>query len=321
MRILIIGAGAVGGYFGARLTAAGRDVTFLVRPARAGQLRRHGLRVSSPHGDLAVQPKLLLASDLAANPKLFDLILVSVKAYSLAAAMEDFAAAVGPGTAIVPMLNGMAHLDALDARFGADRVLGGSTRIVADLDAEGRVEQIEKLQDIHYGERFGPKGKGGGAITPRIQAIDAALGGAGFDAILSPDILAVMWQKWTFLAALGAITCLLRGAIGQIIAAPGGTETARAMIEETDAIATANGYPTPQAFLENTKSRLLKAGSPLTASMFRDMSKGAPVEADHILGDMLARGRAQDISTPLLQAAYAQLSIYSRAHSSETVLH
>jgi 2-dehydropantoate 2-reductase len=311
MRILLIGAGAVGGYFGARLAAAGRDVTFLVRPARAEQLLRDGLQILSPHGDLTVQPKLLLASGLAANPQPFDLILVSVKAYSLAAAMEDFAPAVGPQTAIVPMLNGMAHLDALDARFGADRVLGGSTRIVADLDAEGRVRQIEKLQDIHYGERAGPKERGGSSITPRIQAIDAALRDAGFDANLSPDILAFMWQKWTFLAALGALTCLLRGAVGQVVAAPGGVETARALIEETDAIATANGYPTPQTFLDNTTSRLLKAGSPLTASMFRDMIKGAPVEANHILGDMLARGRAHVISSPLLQAAYAQLSVYS----------
>jgi 2-dehydropantoate 2-reductase len=313
MHILIIGAGAVGGYFGARLAAAGRDVTFLVRPPRAEHLLRYGLQVVSPHGDLNVQPKVLLASELAANPQPFDLILVSVKAYSLAAAMEDFAPAVGPLTAIVPMLNGMAHLDALDGRFGVDRVLGGSTRIVADLDGQGRVVQIEKLQDIHYGERIGPKEKDGSSITARVQAIDAALRDAGFDANLSSDILAFMWQKWTFLAALGAITCLLRGAIGQVVAAPGGLETARAMIEETDAIATANGYPTPQTFLENTTSRLLKAGSPLTASMFRDMSKGAPVEADHILGDMLARGRAHGVSTPLLQAAYAQLSVYSAA--------
>jgi 2-dehydropantoate 2-reductase len=140
---------------------------------------------------------------------------------------------------------------------------------------------------------------------------------AGFEAVLQPDILAYMWQKWTFLAALGAITCLLRGSIGQVVAAPGGLETARAIIAETDAIATANGYPTPKAFLDNTSSRLLKPGSPLTASMFRDMSKGAPVEADHILGDLLARGRAQSVATPLLQAAYAQLSVYSSARAAK----
>jgi 2-dehydropantoate 2-reductase len=308
MRILIIGAGAVGGYFGARLAAAGRDVTFLVRPARAQQLQQGGLQVFSPHGDLKVQPKLLLASVLAENPDPFDLILVSTKAYSLAAAMDDFAPAVGPGTTILPLLNGLAHLDALDARFGAKHVLGGSTRIVADLDTEGRVRQMELLQDISFGERDK-------RITPRVQAIDVALGDAGFHSVLQPDILAYMWQKWTFLAALGAITCLLRGTIGQVVAAPGGLEIARQAIAETDAIATANGYPTPPPFLENTSSRLLKAGSPLTASMYRDLSKGAPVEADHILGDMLARGRTHGVAAPILQAAYAQLSIYSSARA------
>jgi 2-dehydropantoate 2-reductase len=312
MRILIIGAGAVGGYFGARLTAAGRDVTFLVRPARAAQLRRSGLQIISPHGDFTVQPNLLLSSELAANPQAFDLILVSTKAYSLAAAMEDFAPAVGPHTAIVPMLNGMAHLDILDARFGPARVLGGSTRIVADLDPEGRVVQIEKLHDLHYGERDK-------SITARIQAIDAALRDAAFDAVLSPDILAFMWQKWTFLAALGAITCLLRGSIGQAVDAPGGLDTARAIVAETAAIAAANGYPIPQSFLDNTTSRLFKSGSPLTASMYRDLTKNAPVEADHILGDLLVRARAHNVAAPLLQAAYAQLSIYSSAllHSSQ----
>jgi 2-dehydropantoate 2-reductase len=301
VRILVIGAGAVGGYFGARLTAAGRDVTFLVRAGRAEQLRRTGLRITSPHGDFSVQPKLLLASEIAAP---FDLILVSTKSYQLAAAMEDFAAAVGPQTVILPMLNGLAHLDALIARFGEGPVIGGTTRIVADVDAEGVIHSLEALHDVRFGERDN-------SVTPRIQAIEAHLSNAGFDAILAPDILAAMWQKWVFLAALGAITCTLRGSIGQVMAAPSGPETARAILAETLAIATANGYPTPAPFLENTAMRLSKPGSTLTASMYRDMMKGAPVEADNILGDMIARGVAHGVEAPLLRAAYAQLSIYS----------
>ena len=306
MKTLVIGAGAVGGYFGARLSAAGRDVTFLVRGARAEQLRRTGLHVTSPHGDLSVQPKLLLTSEISSP---FDLILISTKSYQLQAAMDDFAPAVGAlslggQTAILPLLNGMAHLDALIARFGEGPVLGGSTRIVADVDAEGVIHSMEALHDIRFGERDK-------SVTPRVQAIEAHLSNAGFDAILAPDILAAMWQKWTFLAALGAITCTLRGSIGQVMAAPGGPETARAILAETVAIATANGYPTPAPFLENTTTRLSKPGSTLTASMYRDMMRGAPVEADNILGDMIARGHAHGVQTPLLCAAYAQLSIYS----------
>jgi len=270
-------------------------------------LRRNGLQVISPQGDVTVPaPQLLLAQDLTAKPQTFDLILLSTKAYSLEAAMEDFAPAVGAETAILPLLNGIAHLDKLVARFGEAHVLGGSTRIVADIDAEGRVHSMEALHDLNFGERDA-------TVTPRIEAIDALLNNAGFEAKLQADIVAFMWQKWVFLAALGAITCLIRGSIGQVVAAPGGVETAQGILNETSTVAAANGYPTPGPFLEHTTARLLKAGSPLTASMYRDMTRGAAVEADHILGDMIARGKAKGVETPLLKAAYAMLSVYSAA--------
>ncbi len=197
MRILIIGAGAVGGYFGARLAAAGRDVTFLVHAGRAEQLRREGLQILSPYGDFSVPPRLLLAPDLAAQAEAFDLVVISTKSYSLAAAMDDFAPAVGPSTVILPLLNGMGHLDALDQRFGHEKVVGGTTTLVADLDSEGRVRQIERLHDLTFGERVNPDRQEDGSQSPRIQAVDAVLRGANFDAVLSPDVLAVMWQKWS----------------------------------------------------------------------------------------------------------------------------
>lgn len=306
MRILIIGAGAVGGYFGGQLAAAGRNVTFLVRPARAAQLRSTGLLIFDPYGDLTVHPKLLTAEDLKSNPTPFDLIIVSTKAYSLDAAIEDFAPAVGPDTLILPLLNGMRHMDTLDARFGSHRVLGGSVQIIGDMDAEGRIHSLGKLHDLNFGERDK-------TITARIKAIEATLHDAGFEANLKPDILAFMWQKWTLLAAMGAITCLLRGSIGDVEAAPGGLETARAIAAECVAIATANGYPPDEKFHAIMMKRLTEPGSPLTASMYRDLQKHAPVEADHILGDLLARGRAHHLEAPLVQAAFAQLSIYSHS--------
>ena len=304
MRILVIGAGAVGGYFGGRLAAAGREVTFLVRAARAEQLRRTGLQIFDPYGDVSVQPKLLLAEELKARPETFDLIVVSTKAYSLEAAMEDFAPAVGSATVILPLLNGMRHLDALDARFGAERVVGGSTQVVADLDAEGGVHSMTQLHDFNFGERDKE-------VTPRIRAIEATLLGAGFEANLKPDILAAMWQKWTLLASMGAMTCLLRGAVGEVVAAPGGVETARAILAECVAMATANGYPPTEEAQATMTRRLTETGSPLTSSMYRDLRKGARVEADHILGDLLERGRRHGVEAPLVRAAYAQLSVYS----------
>lgn len=305
MRILVIGAGAVGGYFGGRLAAVGRDVTFLVRASRAHQLQQTGLQIFDPYGDLHVQPKLLLTEELKAKPDVFDLIVVSTKAYSLESAMEDFAPAVGSGTAILPLLNGMRHLDALDARFGPEHVVGGTTYIVADLDAQGSVHSMLRLHDLNFGERDK-------TISTRIQAIETTLQGAGFDINLRPNILATMWQKWTLLASMGAITCLLRGSIGAVVAAPGGVETAQAIIAECVAIATANGYPPEDSAAHAASAqRLIEPGSPLTASMYRDLHKGARVEADHILGDLLERGRRLGVEAPLVRAAYAQLSVYS----------
>jgi 2-dehydropantoate 2-reductase len=303
MRILVIGAGAVGGYFGARLAAAGRDVTFLVRGGRADQLRRTGLNVTSPQGNVSLAAndlKLLSAHEISAP---FDVILLSTKAYSLEAAMKDFAAAVGPETMILPLLNGMAHLDKLVARFGEEPVLGGSTRIVADVDAEGTVHSMEALHDLNFGERDK-------RVSPRIEALNGLLSHAGFDAILQPDIVGFMWQKWAFLASLGAITCLMRGTIGQVVSTAAGEATARGILNEAATIAAANGYAVPQPFLEAVTARLLQKSSTLTASMYRDLQRGAPVEADHILGDLLARAAAHGVQAPLLTAAYAQLCVY-----------
>jgi 2-dehydropantoate 2-reductase len=303
MRILVIGAGAVGGYFGARLAYAGRDVTFLVRARRAEQLRRIGLQVTEPEFAFEVSPKILLAAELAAHPEPYDLILLSTKAYSLAAAIEDFAPAVGPNTAILPLLNGMTHLDALAARFGQHAVLGGSTRISSDLDADGRVISMDKLlHDLHFGELDG-------ARTPRILSINETLCHSGFDAILEADIRAFMWHKWTILSALASITCLFRGSIGAVAAAPYGVRTERAILAESVSIAEANGYRPPAPFLATVEARLTEAGSDLTASMHRDMMRGMPVEADHILGDLLALAKGAD--TPLLRAAFVQLSVYA----------
>jgi len=306
MRILVVGAGAVGGYFGARLAEAGRDVTFLVREHRAAQLRKIGLDVKSSTGDFTIAPadlKLISAQELATAKTPFDLILLSTKAYSLESAMDDFAPAVGSNTAILPVLNGMRHLDMLSARFGREHVLGGSSRIVGDLDPEGRVLHIEHWQDLVFGELDK-------SVTPRIEAIAKALHGAGFEDQLSPDILDFMWQKWTLLSAMAGITCLLRGNIGEIARAPLGIETEQAFLHETAAIATASGYPPTDKSFAAVTARLTDPESVLTASMYRDLSKNSPVEADQILGDLLRRGNALGLHSPLLQAAYVQLSVY-----------
>ncbi len=222
MRILVVGAGAIGGYFGGRLLDAGRDVTFLVRERRAAQLAQTGLNMSSPNGDLSIpNPPVVLAKDIS---KPFDLILLSCKAYDLDGAIESIKTSVGPDTAILPLLNGMHHLDVLETQFGADRVLGGQCVAALTLDADGTVVHLNKLHSITFGERAG-------GTSARIEAITAQFSGAHFDAIASANILQSMWEKWTFLATLAAGTCLMRAPVGDIIAAPGGAKTAAGSLQ------------------------------------------------------------------------------------------
>jgi 2-dehydropantoate 2-reductase len=300
MRFLVVGAGSTGGYFGGRLAQAGRDVTFLVRPARAARLREDGLKIISPHGDFAVTPKLVTADALGGA---YDLVLLSVKAYALEAAMQDLAKAVGPETMILPVLNGMRHMDELIERFGRQAVLGGVCRVSTTLDAEGRIVQMSKMQDLVYGEQDG-------TVTPRIRALDAELQGAGFNAQLSTQIELEMWEKWTMLASLAGITCLMRGTIGEIEAARGGASFALRFVNEASSVATAVGQAPRAAVLESMRTMVTQKGAPTTASMYRDLIQGAAVEADQILGDLLFRGERAGIDTPLLAAAYAQLCVY-----------
>ena len=300
MRILIVGAGAVGGYFGGRLAQAGRDVTFLVRPARAKQLRQDGFRIISPHGDAVLTPKLVSATEIDAP---YDLMFLSVKAYALEAAMNDFAAAVGPETMILPVLNGMRHVDLLTKRFGEHPVIGGVCLVATEIDDAGRIVQLADMQQLLYGER-------NGETTPRLQTLDATLQGAGFDARLSTDIMQAMWEKWVQLASLGAITCLMRGTIGEIVAAPGGAELSLKVVDESAAVATACGHKPSEAILSRHAAAMTAPGSPLASSMYRDLRKGAPVEVDHILGDFIERGSAHGVATPLLKAAFVNLRVY-----------
>ena len=300
------GFGATGGFYGGRLgTDRPRRVTFLfVRHARAEKLRCNGLEIVSPLGNATIQPQLIAADELRANAQVFDLILLATKSYSLEAAIEDFAPAVGPRTTILPILNGMRQLDLLDARFGAERVIGGTCRINSDVDPDGRILQLSTLGDLTFGERDREH-------TPRIQRISDELAGALFKAILSPDVLAAMWHKWYVLAALNILCVLPQGTVGEVVAVPQGLAFANDSIDECIAIATANGYPPPAALIASDRKRLTEPGSDLTSSMYRDMLKLAAVEADHVIGDLIARGESHNVLTPLLRATYVRLKVYS----------
>lgn len=301
MRILVVGAGAIGGYFGGRLLAAGCDVTFLVRPRRAAELARSGLVIKSPHGDVTLpSPPTVQAGSI---PGPFDLVLLSCKAFDLADAIRSFAPAVGPDTAILPLLNGMLHLDALEQAFTPANVLGGQCQIAVTLNPAREVVQLAPMQAMSFGERDGK-------LTARIHAIAAALAKGNFSAAPSESIMQEMWEKWVFLASLAGATSLMRAPVGEIVAAPGGHDFILGVRDEIAAVATAEGFRPRPPLLERTRTMLTQEGSPLTASMYRDIQAGAPVEADQIIGDLIRRADAAKAPVPKLRVIYTHLKAY-----------
>lgn len=306
MRILVLGAGGTGGYFGGRLAQAGVDVTFLVRPARAAQLAQGGLRIRSPLGDADLEVARATADGLPALAAQapFDLVLLSCKAYDLDSAMDAIAPAVGPGTAVLPILNGLRHFAALDARFGADRVVGGLCFISAAKGGDGEILHLGHPASITFGERAGD------VDSARTRAFAALCAQAGIDHLCSPRIARELWSKYSFLAALAAGTCLVRASVGRIVAAEGGRELMDALHRECLAVATAEGEPVPEAAVEKARATLTQPGSPLQASMLRDLQAGHPIEGEHIVGDMLHRARAHGIDAPLLATAWVHLQAY-----------
>lgn len=309
MRILVLGAGAIGGYFGGRLLEAGRDVTFLVRPRRAEILADQGLPIDSPFGDVLLpHPPTLTAAQLAAaassggDNAAFDVVILTCKSYDLEQSIADIDPAVGPRTLIIPMLNGMRHLQRLDEAFGKEHVLGGKCHISTRLDASGRILHLSNVHDFVYGERFPEQ-------SAAVDAIDSLFEGVKFGPNHTRQIILEMWEKWFFLATLAGINCLMRGSVGDIVNAGGGEYTAR-LLEECRSIATAAGYPPRSHVYEDLSRRVLNPNSTLTASLMTDLEAGGPNEADQILYDLKTyRPATSEGSLNLLNLACLHLQV------------
>jgi 2-dehydropantoate 2-reductase len=306
MRTLFVGAGATGGYFGGRLAEAGRDVTFLVRPARAATLADRGLRIKSPAGETVTQVRTVTAATIDGP---YDLVVLAVKSYGLESALADLKPAIGPATVIVPLLNGMRHIDELIGAFGPAHVYGGVCMIAGTLTPEGDIVQLTGLHRLTYGPLDG-------APDPRLAAVTEALSGAEFASEGTQTITQQMWEKWLFLASLGVVTTLMRGPVGEVLAAPGGAEFTERVVAEAIAIVTAAGHPPRDEALTFLRGSITNARKvPTTSSMYRDMQAGRPVEADAIVGDLVAHAERLGVDAPLYSAAYTNLSVYA-AHRS-----
>lgn len=309
MKILLLGAGGTGGYFGGRLQQGGADVTFLVREKRAAQLARDGLILESPRDRVVLPAKTVSAATVKPD---YDVVILSCKAFDLASSIEAIRPAMGPETRIVPLLNGITHLASLDAAFGPARVMGGLCQIAATLTKDGVVKSMADLHTIIFGAR-----------EPSQVAVAKALGEAFaktvVDAKVSEDILHDMWEKVVFLSALAGLTCLMRGTVGDLLAAPGGREFANRFLDANLEIARREGFPPRAPVIERYQKVFNVEGSALTASMLRDLESGNQVEADHIIGFMLDKARAHGLDDTPLSIAYTHLKTYEARRAREAL--
>lgn len=305
MRVLIAGAGATGGAFGTRLQEAGRDVTYLVRPRRAAMLQANGLTFEAPDGKRTNAVRVVTAAELS-EP--FDVVVVAVKSNGFPAVVDDIAPAVGDGTLIIPFLNGMAHIDQLQARFG-DRVLGGLVKIVATVRSD-EIVQMTPLATMTLGPL--------GGRPENFDAVLDAMRVNGIDLTESRDVVGALWAKWAFIAAAGVVSCLFRGSVGDIIEA-GGLRHIHTAINEAEAVAAGAGHPVSASAHEQSVGLLTEPGSSFTSSLYRDAAAGYPTETEHILGDFASRAAALGIDTPLLDLTLVQLRAGEIARARDTV--
>ena len=300
MRILMAGAGATGGYFGARLAQAGQDVTFLVRERRFQQLQMNGLVLQTPQGTEKLEPQLIQARSLSDH---YDLIIITVKSFALEQLMEDIAPAVGPDTLIMPILNGMRHIATLQQRFGDDKVIGGLCKINATLGDSGEVIQMTPLHQLYYGALDGNN-------DARLQRVDAALRTSQVDNRFSDNIMDELWEKWLLLSTLGAVCCLARGDTQQILTTRGGEALLQGIFSEILAVISAEGYQPRPAVTARIFELLNNPETPMTSSMYRDLTQGFDIEADQVIGDLLLRAKRKGLMTPLLNAVDVNLQVY-----------
>jgi 2-dehydropantoate 2-reductase len=312
MKILVLGAGAVGGYFGGRLAEAGADVTFLVRPGRAEMLAKSGLRITSKiAGDLTLKPKCVTAEQIKPD---YDIVMFTAKAYDLPGAIEAIAPAMKGGRGkVLPLLNGMSHLDLLDKRFGREHVLGGVAYIASTLAPDGEIRHLNEFHRVAFGPRHA-------AQKAVCESFAAAAAGARSEIKLADKIEQAMWDKWVLLASLAGITCLMRAPIGDIAATGSGVALTLALLGECGAVARAEGFPTPDAVLGNYRNMLTQKGSAFTASMLRDIEVGGQAEGDHILGAMLALARKHSLASPVLETATTHLEAYAARRAREAAV-
>jgi len=302
MRIVVLGAGAIGGYFGGRLVEGGRDVTFLVRDGRKAGLQKNGLRIESQFGNFSGPVRAVTRDEIAAPA---DLVLLTCKSYDLASAIDAIRPAVGAKTAILPLLNGLSHIDDLNREFGAERVLGGFAKIAVTMLPNGTIKHLNDWRFITFGEQ-------NGEMSERVGAVKAEFDRTSVVGTAVRDIMAGMWEKLVHLSTVAGATAVMRANIGEIARTAEGAALMIELLETHAEVAKRAGYAPSAAFMDEFRAILSDRKSASTASMLRDIESKGPIEADHISGYMLKKAREHGVDDRLLRVIYIHLKAYEQ---------
>ena len=307
-KILVLGAGGTGGYFGGRLAESGADVTFLVREGRRKILSEQGLRIESPYGDARIAAKTVVESELA---PIYDAVILTCKAYDLDTAVAAIAPAVAPTGYVLPFLNGIAHIDVLNEKFGRHHVLGGTAKIQATIMPNGAIRQFNDWRTLTFGEQSGE-------MTERVRALAALFEAAkGVEGFAVTDIVQRMWEKLVHLSTAAAMTCLMRANVGEIVRTPHGRELFLDQLRCGAAIAAANGHGPSAAFMKSWEETFSQPDSQYSTSMLRDIERGGQTEVEHILGFMLDKAKKAQIPCNTLLLAYTNVMAFEQRRAAD----
>ncbi|GAX91152.1 ketopantoate reductase family protein [Effusibacillus lacus] len=300
MKVTVVGAGAVGGYFGGRLQEAGFDVTYLVREKRAQQLKETGLIIRSPFGDAELVPKTALAAE---EIEACDLVILGVKNYHLKEAIESIRPLFEKGAKVLPLLNGIEHFDILQREFGEEAVLGGICQIISTLDREGRILHTNQMHEI----TFGP-------LTPGqeefCRQLEEAVEGANMKLKLSKDVRVDMWSKYAFITAFSGVTTASRLPINEVLMHEPTLEVFRLALSEMRDLAGAKGVTLSERFADKTVDNMYRLPEGATSSMHQDFRKGLPLEVEYLQGAAVRIARQAGIEVPTVRTLYGLIKPY-----------
>jgi 2-dehydropantoate 2-reductase len=308
MRIAILGSGAVGGYYGARLAQAGHDVTFIARGAHLAAIRARGLEIKSPAlGDFVARGR---AEEDTSKVGPVDLVLFAVKAYDNPTAIPLLTPMLGESTAVLTVQNGVDSPGVVAAVAGEARTLGGTTYIATALEAPGLIVQTGTHRRIVFGEAFGQLPR----LSDRVQRIHEALSGADIQSYPEGDGRVAIWEKFVFLASLAGFTGAARLPIGPVWGDPFTKAQFMAGCREIEAVARAEGVPIAADVVDRIVPYIDAIPGTMRSSLLIDLQAGKRIEVEALQGTVVRRGAALGVPTPIMSTLYSVLKLHARGH-------